>query len=711
MTDLQQLHPATAQTQPAAPLPKGIATHPLVSQWIDFATSGVARLRTGRVELGQGAVTALVQIAADELDLRMDQVAAVAGDTRITPDEGFTSGSFSIEIGGQSVRLAASAARMLYLARAAFLLNAPRSELSVKEGVVMRRGVATPHTYWSLRDSVDLLVEVSRHAAPKAAAERRLAGTSQARIDLPRKVAGSGFIHDLVLAGMRHGRVLHPPSRHARLLSADLAPLETKYGGITTVVNGSFVGLIALRPADAVEAIAEAARRCTWSAGRGAPADPVEAMASSKSPSVVAFESGDASNAAGRRFETTVSRPYLAHASIGPSCSVALWRDDRLTVWTHSQGVFPLRNALAMTLGVTVDRIDVVHADGAGCYGHNGADDVALEAALLARAVPGSPVRVLWSRADELMHSPLGPAAVVKAAAIVGDDGMLAAMTVDVTGQPYGHRPDRDGRANLLAAEYLEGAVAHAPAGDIANGMERNAVPLYAIPNVRVTKRVASELPFRTSSLRALGAYANVFAIETLVDEIACELGKDPVAFRLAHLKDARAKAVIERLVKMCGWPGETREGEGLGIAFARYKNSAAYCAVAARVAAGGKDVLVTHMWSAIDAGEVINPDGVVNQVEGGMVQSASWTLKECVRFEGEAIASRDWPGYPILKFSETPEVSVEIVSRPNDPPLGVAEAAQGPSAASIANAVHAALGVRVRRLPITREAILSASM
>ncbi|HEX7465919.1 MAG TPA: molybdopterin cofactor-binding domain-containing protein, partial [Usitatibacter sp.] len=611
----------------------------------------------------RNALAMVLGIAADELDLRMDQVAAVAGDTRITPDEGFTSGSFSIEHGGQSVRLAASAARALFLARAATLLNAPRSELSIKEGVVLRRGAATPHTYWSLRDSVDLRVEAARHAAPKAAGERRFSGTSQARIDLPRKVAGSGFIHDLVLPGMRHGRVLHPPSRHARLLTADLAALEAKHGGITTVVNGSFVGLIALRPADAVEAIAEAARRCTWSVGAEAPADPVEAMWTSKSPSVVTFESGDVSAAAGRRFETSVSRPYLAHASIGPSCSVALWKDDRLTVWSHTQGVFPLRNALAMVLGIAADRIDVIHADGAGCYGHNGADDVALEAALLARAVPGSPVRVLWSRADELMHSPLGPAAVVKATATVGGDGMLAAMTLDITGQPYGHRPDRDGRANLLAAEYLEGAVAHPPAGDIATGMERNSVPIYAVPSVRVTKRVASELPFRTSSLRSLGAYANVFAIETLVDEIACELGKDPLAFRLAHLKDARARAVLERLAAICGWPGASKEGEGLGIAFARYKNAAAYCAVAARVAADEKDVVVTHMWSVIDAGEVINPDGAVNQIEGGMVQSASWTLKENVQFDGEAIASRGWADYPILTFSETPEVQVEIIA------------------------------------------------
>ena len=695
----------------AASLPKALTSHPLVSQWIDFASPGLARVRTGRVELGQGNVTAMAQVAADELDVRMDQVVAIAGDTTATPDEGVTSGSQSMEAGALCVRLAASAARALLLREAASFLGAREDELSVVEGVVHRGGKATRCTYWTLAPRVAFTVAVAAHAAPKPAHARRIAGSAQPRMDLPQKVRGGGFIHDMAIEGMLHGRVLHPPSRHARLESAALEALAKRSGVVSVLRDGSFVGVVASSEADAVEAIALAARECRWSGRRDAPADPVAAMAQTPAAPQAMVEKGDVEGARGRRFETVVSRPYLLHGSIGPSCALAHWDAGRLRVWTHSQGVYPLREALATVLRVDRGRIDVIHRDGAGCYGHNGADDVALDAALLARAVPGKPVRVTWSRAQEFASSPLGPAAVVRANAVVGDDGRMSAMSLDIAGQPFGGRPHRDGRANLLSAELLEGASALPPPGDIVGGIERNGAPLYSIANVRVVKRVVTELPFRTSSLRALGAYVNVFAIETLVDEIARALGRDALDFRLAHLDDARARVVLERLGTLCRWREERTEGEGLGIAFARYKNSAAYCAVAARVAAAGEELRLTHMYAVVDAGEAINPDGIANQVEGGMVQSASWTLKEQVRFDGDAVATRGWDDYPILKFSEAPRVHVDIVARPEEKPLGVAEAAQGPAAAAIANAVHDALGARVRRLPITREAIIAASI
>ena len=706
MTDVT----APAPAQAAASLPKALAAHPLVSQWIDLASPGLVRVRTGRVELGQGNVTALAQVAADELDVRMDQVVAIAGDTTATPDEGVTSGSQSMEAGALCVRLAASAARALLLREAASLLGAREDELSVSDGVVHRGGKATHYTYWVIAPRIAFTVAVASHAAPKPAHARRIAGSPQPRIDLPAKVRGAGFIHDVVIDGMLHGRVLHPPSPHARLESANLDAAAKRTGVVAVVRDGSFVGVVAESEAAAVEAIAAAARECTWSGHRDAPADPVAAMLETRAAPQVMVERGDVERAPGRRFETVVSRPYLLHGSIGPSCALAQWDKGRLRVWSHSQGVYPLREALATVLALDRARIDVIHRDGSGCYGHNGADDVALDAALLARAVPGRPVRVLWSRAQEFASSPLGPAAVVRASAVVADDGRVTAMSLDIAGQPYGGRPHREGRANLLSAELLGGATALPPPGDIVGGIERNGAPLYAIANVRVVKRVATELPFRTSSLRGLGAYVNVFAIETLVDEIAHALGRDALEFRLAHLDDVRARVVLERLGKACRWGEPRAEGEGLGIAFARYKNSAAYCAVAARVVATGEQVRLAQMLAVVDAGEAINPDGIANQVEGGMVQSASWTLKESVRFDGDAIATRGWDDYPILKFSEAPRVRVDIVARPEEKPLGVAEAAQGPAAAAIANAVHDALGVRVRRLPITREAIIAAS-
>jgi CO/xanthine dehydrogenase Mo-binding subunit len=330
----------------------------------------------------------------------------------------------------------------------------------------------------------------------------------------------------------------------------------------------------------------------------------------------------------------------------------------------------------------------------------------------LARAAPGHPVRVVWSRADELAASPLGPGMAARAEAVVGDDGRIVAFTIDISSQPHGQRPGANAPANLLAAAHLASPSPKGPASDPAfaggGGADRNALPGYAIPNTRVVKRIIRDLPVRTSSLRALGAFMNVFAIETLMDDIAHEIGADPLALRLAHLDDPRAREVLRRTADMAGWPDSPGDGSALGLAFARYKLKAAYCAVVVQVEID-ETVRVRQAWTGVDAGEVINPDGIANQIEGGVIQAASWTLKEAVRFQGDAVITRDWETYPIMRFNEIPEVAVDIIERSDQPPLGVGEASMGPTAAAIGNAVRRALGVRVRDLPLTREAIIAA--
>ena len=694
-------------------LPAPLALSPLVADWIRVAGRRVEVL-TGRVELGQGNLTALLQIAAEELDVDPADCVIIGGDTTLTPDEGFTSGSLSIAVGGMALRLAASAARHILLAEAARLLQANANDLAIDNGRIVRDGMDAELDLWSVARTANLDVPVADRAAPKTPGERRLAGTSLARIDLAARVAGHPFVHDLAFEGLLHGRPVHPPSLSATLAALDLDGLRARPGVIAVVRDGAFVGVVAGTEIEAIRAARWAASRADWQDRNEAPSDPVRAIAASQEPIEMVHATGDIAAAAGEAFETRVSRPYLSHASIGPSAAAARWDGGRLAVWTQSQGVYPLRAALAQVFRMEPSAIEVHHRPGAGCYGHNGADDVALDAALMAKCVPGRPVLVTWSRADEFGCAPLGPAMVTTARAVLGEDRRITAMEVVANSAPHGNRPGRGGSPNLRAAAYLSIPFPPPRSADVplssGGGADRNAVPLYAIPNLSIAKRVVHELPYRTSSLRSLGSFVNVLAIETLMDDMAQACGEDPARFRLRHLDDARARAVVEAAVEGAGDPFDASmpDGAGWGLGFARYKNTAAYCAVMARIEVD-EDVAVTEVHAAVDTGEIINPDGVTNQIEGGILQSISWTLKEAIRFSGRTVATQSWDDYPILRFSDVPAVTVRLIERRDAPPLGCAEAAQGPTAAALANAVRRAVGVRVHDLPLTRDAIIAA--
>jgi CO/xanthine dehydrogenase Mo-binding subunit len=361
---------------------------------------------------------------------------------------------------------------------------------------------------------------------------------------------------------------------------------------------------------------------------------------------------------------------------------------------------------------MTDGEVTVIHAEGAGCYGHNGADDVALDAALLARALPGRPVKLQWMRDDEFAWEPYGPAMVVKLGAALDANGAVNDWQHDVWTYPHSRRPGRsDDGVNLLAAWQLADAFAPAPPPNIPppGGGDRNAVPLYDFPALKVIKHFIPDSPLRVSALRALGAHTNVFAIESFIDELALAAGADPVEFRLRHLSDSRARDVITAVARSSGWQhGKSGDSRGRGIGFARYKNAGCYLAVVAEVDVE-RELRVLQLTAAVDAGAIINPDGAKNQIEGGMIQAASWTLKEQVPFDREHVTARSWEDYPILTFAEAPHVEVELIGRTDAPSVGMGEAAQGPTSAAIANALCDALGVRVRDLPLTRDRIAAA--
>ena len=705
-------------------LPGSLNTNRMLDAWLRVNANGTVTVFTGKIELGQGIATAIAQIAADELDVDYRRIEVITGDTSRTPDEGMTAGSLSIEQSGTAVRFACAEARALLLAAASARLGVPAAELRIVDGTVTGPGSRTA-TYWELTSDSMLHRDATAAVEPKSPAEYRYVGDSLRRRDIPPKFAGgAAYVQDLRLPGMLHARVVRPPSPKSELVGADLERAKTLPGVVAVVRDGSFLAVVCEREEQAIRAREVLRESAVWNSPelpltladtfhRANPGLPAQVQ-------VVSEKQSQAVAPAVRRIEARYTRPYQLHASMGPSCAVVQVADGKLTVWTHSQGVFPLRSDIARALGASPQTIACVHMQGAGCYGHNGADDVAFDAALVARALPGKPIKLQWMRDDEFMWEPLGSAMIVKLTAGLDARGRIVDWQHELWSYPHTTRPGGKEGVNLLAAWHIAHPSKPPFPADVplpAGGSDRNAIPLYDFPNQRVVKHYLPEMPLRTSALRTLGAYANVFALESFMDEAAALAGVDPVEFRLRHLSDPRARAVIEAAASKAHWtPGALGDAgtgtllRGRGIGFAKYKNLMSYCAVVAEVHvdSGSGIVQVTRVWSAVDAGLSVNPDGVANQIEGGIVQSTSWTLKEAARFDRSGITMRSWADYPILRFTEVPAVEVEVIQRPAERSLGVGEAAQGPAAAAIANAFAAATGRRLRDIPFTTERVRS---
>jgi CO/xanthine dehydrogenase Mo-binding subunit len=679
--------------------------HPLLRQWFAVGPGRQLTLATGKVELGQGIGTALVQIACDALGVEPEQVVMVAGDTARTPDEGYTAGSLSIQQGGAALRWACEHAAALFAARAAARWKVPAREVQVRAGVFRHPRIDALLDYWSLAHEVDLAHSMLEPAPVTLRPDMRHAGRSLPRLDLPARLAGAGFIHDLVLPGMLHARVLRGTHPSQRLLDVPLADLRALAGVTHVVHSGNFLALLGPREGPLVRAAAKAETllRRTASPLQVVP-DVAQFLTSAPVASERVHRAGEP--AAGvHQHEAIYSRPYLAHASIGPACGLADPRGGHLRVWSHSQGVFPLRAQIARALGRAVSTVEVTHAPGAGCYGHNGADDAAFDAALIA-TLTGLPVRVQWMRHDEFSASPFGSAGAVRLAGEVDAQGRISRWDMAIWSHTHMARPGWGDGVQLLGAWEMDPPQPVPPALDLplpVGGGHRNAIALYDLPHQQVDYHFVAGSPVRVSALRSLGSYGNLYAIECFMDELAGVAGSDPLAFRLRHLGAHRARAVLEQVAAMAKWTdrGDEGTGDGLGLAVGRYKNQAAWCAVAARISVDAQ-VRVREVWVAVDAGAVVNPDGLANQIEGGVMQSLSWTLHESVQWDETGITSIDWEHYPIASFADAPAIHVQIIARPDEPSLGVGEAAAGPTAAAIANAVAHALGIRARHLPLT---------
>ncbi len=681
---------------------------------LQVRAGGSVHLMMGKVELGQGISTALAQMAAEELDLAFERVQIVAVDTDYSPDESYTFSSISIQQSGPPTRKAAAAARQELLRLAANELGAPIKNLAVSDGSILIDGADAGVDYWSLIGDAKIEFEPSDDQPLKAIEDFSIIGKSTHRIDIPGKVFGAAsFIQDVRLPDMVHARIVRPTAERAVIAGFDAAVAESMPGVLKVVRDGNFVGVIAARESQARAAAAELHRTIEWELASDMPGEPdvyswlkkanvqPETILDKSTPTVAAVDTETVSS--------VYQRPYQAHASISPSAAIANYDGDQLTVYSHSQGMYPLQAAVAHVLGLSPEKVRCVHFEASGCYGHNGGDDASLDAAALAMHYPGRPVRLQWERADEMTWEPYGSAMHIEVRADVLDNGDVHAWNFDLWSCPHSSRPRGPATAgSMIYAQQKEEPLDMPPIQSIPQpngGADRNGLPLYAFPNVQVNKNLVADVPIRVSALRGLGAYANVFAIESFMDELALRAGRDAFEFRLKHLQDERAINLLHRLRDASDWSNRpvAGGGEGWGLGFARFKNRSSYVGVVMQVSVDAAGAITLNKAIAVcDAGLIVNPDGTRAQLEGSIVQSSSWTLKEQVHFSRENKQSIDWASYPILRFDEVPEIEVELMARDDMPALGVGESAQGPTAAAIANAVFHASGRRLHRLPLS---------
>ena len=727
-------------------LSPSLKAHPLASQWMQFLSDSSVLIMSGKVELGQGISAALIQTLCTELGFKASQVRLAAGDTQLTPDEGYTSGSQSVEVGVKALKHACSVVRDRYIDAACRELKCSPQDLELKGGCFrliansasaagVGAGAGTPVTanalsFFQISQRCPLSTILLNEPNPIRHDLRPRQVEEVFRADFLDKFTGAGFIQDLTLADLWHAKIVRGPHPFSKPLSYNLKELEALEGVDRVFIQHHFIALIGRYEELLSIALASARGAIVWSDPNISPEQDIEKLLTHlPCTTSVALELGASSEHAvssqhaGLPQDTELSksvgqaqmlhltarysRPYIAHASIGLVCALAQPSvcNTSLTVWSHSQGVFKLRDQIAESLGLSNEQVRVIHAPGAGCYGHNAADDVAFDAALISHKL-GINVRVAWTREDELSQSPVGAASLVQLDADILADGSLASWNTQVWSNTHLSRPGWGEGIQLLGAWSAFEEQKQPLAVDVplpTGGGLRNAVPAYSVGKLKITHHFIESAPVRVSALRSLGAHANVFAIESFIDELADLISVDPVALRLMNLRDERAKGVIKRVAEMCSWSkrGEPGSSVGTGLGYSRYKNHAGYCAVAVQVEVMHK-VRVQKVWACVDAGLVVHKDGLINQIEGGIIQSLSWTLKENVQWDKNSVLTTDWEKYPILEFDEVPAIEIELIENIEDPSLGAGEVATGPTAGALSNAIAHALGLRIRHMPFT---------
>lgn len=700
-----------------------LADHPLIADWIGVR-AGHLLIHTGKVDIGQRISTALAQIAHEELTVPHDQITVARARTGLSPDEGMTSGSNSVEQSGNAVRRAAATLRGELVACAVARFGGDAVDWALDAGVLSRAD-----TNHRIR-VIDLIAAVDPNAAVDPAALPRLRADTPPLASPPMRglaemVQGRfTFIQDMEMEGMHHARVIRPPHAQARLRHVDGAAIDRlENAGLRLIRDGSFLAIAGPQEWPVVRAAIAFQAACQWNNGAGLSEADVFAHLNAATATRLPVLDGVPQQGtlpaplADPDFAARYERPYQMHGPLAPSAALARWDGGTLMLHSQSQGIYPLRASIADSLGLAPDQVDIAHVPGSGCYGHTGADDAAYEAALVAMALPGTPILLKWTREDEHAWEPYAPAMAVEIAATV-QDGRIACFSAEAFSDTHRGRPrpgaNRAGPAKLLANRFRESPLAPPVAQPNMGrhaGIHRNLDPVYQIAERRLVKNLIHSLPHRTSAMRCLGAAANIFAIECAMEDLARREGVAPLAFRCKHLSDPRALAVLDALEGRLG----TRlvgKNNGRGFAYAQYKNQMTRVGICVDLSVNDRGaVRLDHVTLVADSGRIIDASGLTAQLEGGFIQAASWALYEQVIWDRDGILSRDWESYPVIRFDNIPTIEVTLLDQPGAPSVGAGEASSGPTIAAIANAIFDATGIAMRRMPFTPDAILTQAL
>ena len=686
-----------------------------VESFIAIGQDGKVTVYCGHVDLGTGVQTAIAQISAEELDVPFDRVTVIQGDTALTPDQGITSGSFSIQGAGMQIRQAAATARQALLLMAAQHLGHPVADLTIGDGIVRSKSNGKQVGYGDLVGTQALSLAVDKKAPLKAPGDYTIVGKPIARIDIPAKATGQfTYVQDFRVPGMLYGRPVHPPAMKAKLLSIDESSLRDIPGIVKVVREGDFCGVVAETEWAAIKAARQL--KATWTTWRGLPPENelwqyvrATEIAKDEVTSNVGNAVGTLAQAS-QRMKATYDFAMQTHGSIGPSAAVAEFKNGKLTCWTASQATHALRKQLAQMLSISEEDVRCVYVEGAGCYGRNGHEDAAGDAALMARAV-GRPVRVQWMRWDEHGWDPKGPPTLIDLEAALDANHNVTAWKSDF------YIPVGGPAAVWLLTAELAG-LPHREDLETGSIFQNSAIP-YDFPNrYTVCHRLAST-PLRPSWIRSPGRMQNTFANEAFLDEIIAASGADALQFRLQHINDPRGAELLRRLGKVAKWEahkvGDRGRGgdilRGRGLCYVHYELSRTYVGIVADVEVDRKSgkARVIRAFVVHDCGQIINPDGVRNQVEGGVIQTVSRTLIEALKFDRSRVTSLDWASYPILTFPDVPDVVVDLIDRPTEVPWGAGEPACAVVPAAISNAIFDATGARLRSVPFTPDRVKAA--